>query len=512
MKAKRLLALFAVPMLLGTVASCGEATTTVKPDTKPTVPTSVIPQDVIVGTKEKPVKIMFWHTMGKDLQNLVKEYIESFKAVQPYVVVEEFMKNSSYSGLKDAVAQAFTSGTAPDMVEAYPDHVADYLDYGYGQDLTDFMAKYPLEDADDMVGLEEGTQYLTPGMYSLPWKKSSEVLIYNEVLVGLDLSRIDSTINGGRALSTNYLDHLNWEELFDKLAPALQTYNAGLAADKKIYDTTGDNAVVGYDSDDNLFITLAKQYGYGYTSIDETGEPSIDFNKDSNMKNLVKKFGGYAAKGLLTTKGLLAGAFTSTFFTARKCLFTISSSAGIKYAFDSENPFKANVGCLPQPAVLQNNKKNVISQGGSFTILSNQKDQSKEARDRALASYLFYRHLTNVENATDWVIRGQYDAIRKSTFNDEGYIAAKGVEGKPNPSGELLLALYATKVAKEYADNNYYFTSPAFKGSSTARVQVGGIITEAFTGYIKATDQNPFTDIKLDEIFSKAFANITKAL
>ncbi|MEG1565437.1 MAG: hypothetical protein RR342_01685, partial [Bacilli bacterium] len=67
MKAKRLLALLAVPMLLGTVASCGETTSTTKP-TKPSTPTSVTPPEITVGTKEKPVKIMFWHTMGKDLQ------------------------------------------------------------------------------------------------------------------------------------------------------------------------------------------------------------------------------------------------------------------------------------------------------------------------------------------------------------------------------------------------------------------------------------------------------------
>lgn len=508
MKAKKIFTLLAAPLLLGAVASCGDKPTVETPTTDnpvtTTTPNTEPTDGKILGTADKHISITFAHTMGKTLQDLLKGYIETFKEIQPYVDVEEKNGGTNYSVLKDAVVTQIGAGNAPDIVEAYSDHVAEYLNYNYVQDVTSFMKTYPLDNEADYIGLAAGKEYSTAGMYSLPFKNSTEQMIYNKALLGIDLTGIDATINDGKALSEVYLSNLTWEDLFEHLAPALKAYNKTLSADKKLYNEEG--CVVGYDSDDNIFITLAKQYGYKYTSIDEFGEASIDFNT-AEMKALVKKFSGYAKDKLLTTKGLLGGStYTSTYFTEKKSLFTISSSAGVGYCYNDKAPFTSAVVGLPQAAGKQ---QYVISQGSPVAILRNNNDKSQEAEDRALATYFFYRHLTNTENATDWATRGSYNPIRNSTFDDETYQETKvDLSTKSEPSKDYLLTSSVKQLAQYNTNGGWYFTSPSFKGSAVARVQVGGIITAAFTEATKGT----LTDTKLDEIFNNAYANTVKAL
>jgi ABC-type glycerol-3-phosphate transport system substrate-binding protein len=196
--------------------------------------------------------------------------------------------------------------------------------------------------------IEEGQTYPIKGTYSVPWDKSSELMYWNQdALNGLNLSSIDSTINGGNPLSQSYFDSITWEELFGKLCPAITTYNNGLAADKKILDTTDPKAAIfTYDSDDNLFITLAAQYGYDYTAVNATtGEGEILFN-NTGMKTKLKVFNDAYKKGYIQTKGSYSN-YTSDLFTTNKTLFTVSSTAGASYNFSSSNPMNIGVGRIP---------------------------------------------------------------------------------------------------------------------------------------------------------------------
>src|SRR5574344_2849075 len=115
-------------------------------------------------------------------------------------------------------------------------------------------------------------------------------MFYNAaVVIRLDLSKQDKEINGGAPLNAAYFDTLTWDELFDHLCQAIEAYNATLPTDQKILKTDqAYHSIFAYDSDDNLFITLAKQYGYGYTSV-VNGAGSVDFNNDG-MKSVMKRF------------------------------------------------------------------------------------------------------------------------------------------------------------------------------------------------------------------------------
>ena len=74
----------------------------------------------------KEVSITFWHRMGASSQLIVQRWINEFKVLYPNVTVLEEKVASDYNALSSKVALSIASGTEPDIVESYPDHVARY--------------------------------------------------------------------------------------------------------------------------------------------------------------------------------------------------------------------------------------------------------------------------------------------------------------------------------------------------------------------------------------------------
>ena len=439
------------------------------------------------GFIKDPTTIYLWTTSGDSGQTLLNRWVEEFKEIEPNVTVVNVKQSGSYNDLENMVITGFTANNYPDLVAAYPDHVADYIDYGKAVQLDDYIdnAEYgwTAEEKADFVPayLKEGQEYTVPGTWSLPFSKSTEAMFYNEdVLIGLDLSSVDSTINNGNPINAPYLSSLTWEELFNKLCPALLKYDAEV---KDIIQPCDDGVtrVFGYDSDDNLFITLAKQYNLPYTSVNN-GKGSVDFNTPE-MKELLTKFHDAYENGYFTTKGANEGNYVNELFTANQLLFSVGSTGGTTYQFNSNNPMNVGVAMIPQA---ENGTTSTIMQGPSMAIL----DHSDE--NRRLASWLFYKYITNEDNALSWGLDSTgYFPIRLSALENPVYLAACDETAAQDKSLEKLLA----RVNNYFNDvNPYLFVSPAFKGSSTIRTQVGGLFTQALL-------QDPSN---LDKLFADA--------
>lgn len=427
------------------------------------------------GVLKEKTTIYLWTTAGDQGQALLNEWVEEFKEVQPNITVTNVKQTGGYDDLQNMIVTGFNGNNYPDLAYCYPDHVADYIDYGKAVKLDSYIENevfgWSDEDINDFVPayLDEGRQYTVEGTYSLPFSKSTEAMFYNEdILMGLDLSSIDPTINGGNRLNAEYLENLTWEELFGKLAPALLKYDETVQDIIKPCDD-GKTRVFGYDSDDNLFITLAHQYGYPYTSI-KNGVGSIDFNT-KEMKDKLLEFKDAYEKNYFITKGSNQDKYVNELFTANQLLFSVGSTGGIKYQFDSKNPMNVGVGKIPQA---ENGTPSTIMQGPSMCILDH------NDANRRLASWLFYKFITEPSRTLSWSLDSTgYYPIRKSNLEDEFYLEASDYENAQDKSIERLQA----------KGNAYYstmdetlFTSPVFKGSSAARVQVGGLFTSTLLG------------------------------
>ena len=487
MKLKKFGLVLLFPMML---ASCGGQASSIASETGNSS-TSVVENTSSTSAEEtcfikEDTTISIWSTTGKDNKVFLDQFIEEFQKAEPHVTVDNHIISGNYSDIKTNTLQGFGADNYGDLVVCYPDHVADYINAGKAVDLTPYIenAEYGLTDKDDYYNayIEEGQQYSIPGTYSLPYCASTEAMYYNyDVLKGLDLSDYDATINGGNPITQSYLNNLTWEEIFEHLAPAIKAHDAANPKSKLIKD--GDNtAVLGYDSDDNLFITLCAQYGIPYTHIDEvTGEGVFDFYENEEARNkladILVKYNGYFKNGYITTQGVLK-AYTNTLFTAQNSLFSVGSTAGVSHQFSTSNPMDVEVTSIPKAA---DGDLKTIKQGPSLCILSHGalgKPDTNEVKNRKLASWLLYKTITSAKNSTTWSLNTGYTPIRKSTKESKKWLEYTEYEDLDANTIDSLKARNADYTAQDKIQNSL-FTSPAFLGSSTSRTAVGAALTQA---------------------------------
>lgn len=447
-----------------------------------------------VGYIKEDVTIEFLCLTDSHYQKELTRMISEFKSVEPHVTVT--LTNppaaGNYSVLEKTVISGFFKEDYPDIVQCYPDNVVQYIDRGYALEMNQYLnhAEYGLkEEKDDYIAsfLLEGTGYQKEGTYSLPFCKSTELLYYNaDILIDLDLSSVDNSINEGKPLDKDYLNNLTWEELFNKLCPAIKTYNVS----HPIYEDDVDSGIFTYDSDENFFITLAKQYGYGYTSKAPDGKGSVDFNNEG-MKNLMKTLKSAHDNGYLQTRGSYSD-YVSDLFTKNKALFTVSSTAGLEYNYDANNPFLVGVAKIPHA---ENKEYVSINQGPSVCLLDHKDD------NRSLAAYLFWKHLTNASNCSSWAVKTGYMGIRNSSYQSEEYkkhlvVNESDYEKYTDYLYDLALADNLHKISEVSSST---FNTAVFRGSSNARTNVGLLLTAC----LKEND----LDNKIDTLFSDSYEN-----
>ena len=406
------------------------------------------------GYDGSDVTIKFYHTMGANLQTVLNLYIEEFNKLYPNIHIES-TSVGGYDDVRDQISTEITVGNQPNIAYCYPDHVALYnlakavttLDNLIDSDITVTRADGTTEtlgltqaQKDDFIAgyYNEGKQFGDGAMYTMPLSKSTEVLYYNKTFFDANGLTVPTT----------------WDELADVSA--------------KIKAIDPESIPLGYDSEANWFINMCEQYKSPYTSA--KGDHYL-FDNDVN-RGFIKQFRDWYEKGYLTTQTLY-GAYTSGLFTTltgTKSYMSIGSSAGATYQrpakVDGAYPFE--VGIAPIPQVDANNGK-VISQGPSVCIF--QKSNPQEV----VASWLFVKFLTTtVEFQAEFSMASGYVPVLKSVANHPVY-----ADFIANANGGDNVAALSAKVC--LAQESYYYTSPAFNGSSTARDQVGALLSKCLT-------------------------------
>lgn len=426
----------------------------------------------------------------KKYYSSLQRIVRDFTLVEPKIHVNLInpQGTGSYSMIEKNVVAGFFKEDYPDIVQCYPDNVVKYLAQRYAVNLDPYLNNtvYGLSEKDrsDYIAsfLTEGSEYAEKGTYSLPFCKSTELLYYNaDALLGLDLSTIDSSINNGNPLDGSYLDNLTWEELFQTLCPAISLYNEGLSQSDKLFDTSSDYGIFTYDSDENCFITLANQYGYGYTRIDEDGKGVIEFD-NPGMKSLVSMLASARENHFFHTRRSY-GDYVSNLFVGRQALFTVSSTASLSYNYNSTNPFHIGVAKLPSPA-MEGHSYRSINQGPSICILDHEDD------DRKVAAFLLWKFLTNESNSNSWALETGYLGIRNSSYSSKEYKDALAID-----EGSTIYDRYVAenlRLSDEVRED--LFNTAVFRGSSNARTNVGLLLGDC----LNSAD----LDSEIDALFS----------
>ena len=458
--------------------------------------------------------VTIWTAFNYEYHQIVANTADKVK--QKYGVdVNVVRYGTSYAALADEVLNATKSNNHPDMFITYPDYYAQFLSRSYGLDMTEYMNDpeigWTSSDYHDIPEsyIAEGRSYSTPGQYTLPFCKSTEGLYYNrDALIGINLSAIDPSINDGNPISDSYLDSLTWEELFNKLCPALAEYNESLSDESKILKN--EKKIVGIDSDDNLFITLAKQYNLGYTSIDPvTRKAQIDFVKGD--LNSLEAADGYAdalrpiikayQDGYLLTKNTTHRNM-SEYFNNGELLFCISSTAGAKYLYNSSNPVDIGIATVPQAE--GSHETLLVGQGPSVGFLRH--FESKNQAERARIAWLFYKELTSTETNTAWSINTGYMPIRQSVLNSDEYLEYTNISLFAPRSFEYLMATNAVYGAQHL--NDLYYTE-SFSGSGQVRTLIGELMLDLL---LKADTYSENYESILNSLFARVGRSAIEAI
>lgn len=447
-------------MLFG-VVSCGNSNGSSETSGSSSITTTnsvdfKVPEGGLDTTKE--INISFYHTMGQSLLDVFEIYLKEFNDLYPNIKVNpQFVGN--YDDVRDTTIQQVSSGEqATNLAYCYPDHIAMYnqaksviaLDnlivdptYGLTQEQEeDFIEAY----------YEEGREFGDGKMYSLPFSKSSEVLYYDATFF--------------KEHSLNVPDH--WFSNGENDTTSMEYVC------QKIKEINPDSTPLGYDSDSNLFITLAAQHGGEYTS--SIGD-KFRFDNDIN-KGFVKKLCEWRDKGYFTTKGVY-NTYTSSLFTAvpdsngvnSRCYMCVGSSAGASYQRPElvGNKYRFDVGIAPIPQVDAENTPAVIQQGPNICIFNDSNPQ------KVLASWLVLRYFTtNVEFQAQFSMVSGYSPVISSVYENEVYKSWLG-----SADGGKNIQALSVKTTQEQSE--WFYTSPAFVGSSKARDQVGALITECLS-------------------------------
>lgn len=393
--------------------------------------------------KDTEVTVTFWHTMGDNLQGVLKEAIEGFNTYYPNVKVEH-QQIGSYDDVKSQVVTEMSTGNYPSLAYCYDDHVAAYNEAEITVPLNNLMSnkkygfggsevEYAIKENDIVEGFRTSKDTFGDGnIYTLPFLRSTEVLYYNEDFFKANNLTVPTT----------------WEDMWTVCA--------------KIKEIDPKSTPLGYDSEANFFITLCEAYGYDYTtSNSDTVEGHFLFDNDNTnamMKMLREKYDA----GLFTTQKLY-GAYTSGLFTTTdetRCYMCIGSSAGASYQYS--NNFKANIAPIPSA---KDKKSAAISQGPSLVFFNKGNDQE------VLAAWLFAQYLLTAEIQASFGLVSGYMPVTTPATEVKTYADALTNAGNDNKTH---FATLSTKVA--LAQKSSYFTSDVFVGSSDARDQVGSLI------------------------------------
>jgi multiple sugar transport system substrate-binding protein len=429
----------------------------------------VVPEEGYDGSE---VTISFYHTMNQDLRKLVDDAIKKFQEMYPNIKVEH-AQVGNYDDVRDQIKNEITAGKQPNIAYCYPDHVALYnsaravvaLDSLINSDVTvthqdgttEILGLTDEQKADFVdIFYQEGQVYGDDLTYTLPLAKSTEVLYYNKTFFQKNNLKVPTT----------------WDEMEETC--------------RKIKEIDPKSIPLGYDSEANWFITMCEQYGSGYTSLDK--ENHFIFNNQTNQ-DFVKRFRQWHQDGLMTTQEIY-GSYTSGLFIKAtngvRSYMSIGSTGGAKNQVPGDADPHFEVGIAPIPQV-NPDKPKAISQGPSLCIFKDNNPQE------VIASWLFVKYITtNVMFQANFSSIQGYMPVIKSVQEFEPYkeFIASALDGNDS------ITALAVKVGIEMTDA--YYVSPAFRGSSTARDQVGLLMKHCFVS--TRTD----VDKMIDEEFKKA--------
>ena len=535
-------------LAIGTISACGEPEV---PDPDPS------------GEK---TKVVFWTNIWDPADEptgeatMMDAIVKAFEDKYPNIDVE-YEQSGQYADINETIQTNLNNiNNLPNMAVCYPDYVVNYLqsgkvlkmdsfmnstEYGFGHDANKNGATESDTVASDMneAFLKEGQQYSVEGTFSLPWYKNSEALFYNYDV-------LDDIFGAG-----NYEDKLtNWEGIIELAREMMKVDNLqtawshwsdeanGYVIDNhKVYwkgeDIPTDGSApnnyatpISYDSIDNLFITFAEMMDVPYTAGDTNKDGKITKDEAILFYNpttgaaektvqMIKMLKGWYDEGLITTSEMLDTKGDGSYGCWNEYTYNQNSFIyinGSKNAwYGSYDTFRGKVlptpvidsGMLKDTPVVDNKNADskAMSQGANIVFF----DKGDEANE---AAWLFYKFLTNTENASTVGLQMTSMPVRSSSYETEEFKAATAA--KDDFPEELTddnqavnyeyLQANVYDIYQQYDENTQTFVAPVSQFSSSARSAIEEMMINVFRYEAKDdTDLTSYIEDALEDAYNQ---------
>lgn len=523
----------------------------------------------------KNIDIEFWSSFGGAYTNVLNSEIKSVEeklSDDTTIISIDHISKGSFDRIKAEMMSGIATGNYPDIVTGYPEHFVEYSACDILTPLDKLVEEYDKKHntqiLDDYFPQYLGENYKIecddngdPSLMALPFSKATELMGYNGVFVDY-CATIDSTLEVVPQTWQEWaVKGPKYREILDNLTANPRESKTGLCVygdqnyegkasnfsvkvkvnkqdkdgneidedgRKLLLDFTNvDNnmaRVISWDSTDNMFITLIKQWGAEYTQVreEEMRKEALEragdvlFFSDENKPKVVeclKFFNNLNKQKVFGVPKEFSQSYSSSAFENNQVMFMLCSSGGLSYNTTKwTNRFRV----APLPYYDDGNvvRKYVLSTGADICLTDAHYDNLAQSFEAMVA-------LTTGEEQAKWCLSTGYYPCSKSAANSEKYQeflteatpGGKGFNKYMQETGcteqQALEHAYElpTKVAyREGANvnNNVYmseaeqwikFVDPAFIGSSQIRVLIRSIFEIVFTELRADAQDSEYVDI-----------------
>lgn len=478
--------LLVIPMCAVTLASCGGQTGGNNGDNPG-------------GNTGAVTTIQMWTGFGQSMTTQLETILESYEQENKNVDVVH-TGQGGYDNLLANIVGSVSTSTYPNIAVAYPDHMAQYQESGILFDLTNYIKN-------DNVNLDDYYQnYLTECQeivdgktVGLPFNKSTEVLTTNQTFVDVLIKMTadktgDDKITG---VPTTWQDVEKFGLAAIKVLKEKGAFNKVIGTDGVVYanaveagkagadvaidlSSVGENdfRVLSYDSQSNFFITMVRQWGGTYTSVETLpsgktqGYMHYKSDETKEMFNFFYRLFNEQIIGI--PSDFNESSYTSTPFKAFKTVFTIGSSAGVSNCVPAADGTQFDITINPIPFNAEKpDCKYVISQGTNLVMFKNTDATSRNETWKLLKT-LSYDAETNAQFAK----QTGYIPVTKTAYEStayQEYLTDTTLTGTAKTMRDAIKVNFDTYLG----DNTTWtqFVDPGFVGSSSIRANVGNIMT-----------------------------------
>ena len=463
-------------------------------------------------------QVKFWSPFGQSyktaLDGVCKNVANKLK------IKIEHKNIAGYPEIRSRMVSAINDESYPNLGIGYPDHLISYIDMEALVPLDSYFSK---DEIKDYYKNYMDENYFTDNdgsgekkLYGIPFNKSTEILAYNGVFVDYcksvnpsELSVLPKTWQDWETLGPKYMTiydslidagHLYYD-LDGETATNFSTSEKG--SRKGDLDFTGvDKAqrfLMGYDSGDNAFITLIKQWGAQYTVVPASEDKKAPSDKKGHVKflsgdnpgkviDMFKFFGGLYKKKIFCMPKHVGATYCSVPFQQNKVMFMICSSGGLSHTKIDEN-LSFNVAPIPYYQGEYGTNKYVIAQGANIFLTD---------KGNVKSSIKAMKAFTTGEFQADWCLATGYFPSSESATKTKKYqdfLKGVGTETKLRASYRKAANVNVSEYSETANKGWDNFVDPAFLGSAVLREKLTGVLKDAIEKDPSTTLDSVYTGI-----------------